>query len=82
MARAGDTAEAYEILADDVSRLIRSNEDAVNTFTGQGLAQFAFFLTEARQLVASLERVAQRLESDAPGFLFGASTATEVEAQP
>lgn len=78
--QARETTAAYEVLADDVSRLIRKNEDGINTFTEQGLAQLAFFLTEARQLVASLDRIAQKLESDAPSFIFGTGRGQEIEA--
>lgn len=68
-------------LANDGSRLIRDNEEAIGAFSERGLAQFATFITEARQLVASLGRVANRLESDPSAFLQGRPQAVEIEAR-
>lgn len=68
-------------LAQDGSRLIRNNEEAINAFAERGLAQFGTFVTEARRLLASLGRVANRLESDPSGFLFGGARAAEIEAR-
>ncbi len=68
-------------LAEDGSRLIQENEDAVNAFTERGLAQFGTFITEARRLVEALGRVTNRLESDPSRFLSGRARAPEIEPQ-
>ncbi|MFP3944234.1 MAG: MlaD family protein [Alphaproteobacteria bacterium] len=68
-------------LAGDGSRVIRQNEESLNAFTERGLAQFGTLVTEARHLVESLGRVAERLEADPSGFLFGRARAAEIEAQ-
>ncbi len=71
-----DAADSYTILAQDADRFLRRNEDAVEAFTHQGLAQFGYLVVEARQLISTLDRVAQRFESDPSGFLFGGGTTT------
>ena len=69
----------FRKLASNLNGIVEENEEAINTFANQGLAQVALFVTEARQLVASMDRIAQRFESDAPGLLFGTTTAPEIE---
>jgi phospholipid/cholesterol/gamma-HCH transport system substrate-binding protein len=71
-----EAAESYTILAQDADRFLRRNEDSVEAFTQQGLAQFGYMIVEARQLISTLDRVAQRFESDPSGFLFGGGTTT------
>ncbi|MBN4046602.1 hypothetical protein JYU02_01230 [bacterium AH-315-P15] len=72
-------ADAFTILAQDGDRMLRRNEDAIESFTHQGLAQLGYMVVEMRQLIATLDRVAQRIESDPSGFLFGGSAAAEIE---
>jgi len=71
-----EAADAYTILAQDADRFLRRNEDAVESFTHQGLAQLGYMVVEARQLISTLDRVAQRFESDPSGFLFGGGATT------
>ncbi len=79
IANLGEAAKSFGVLAQDSSRLVRDNEDAINTFTSQGLAQMGHFLAEARQLVANLDRIARRIEQNPSEFLFGGSKPIEVE---
>ncbi len=79
LAQVGGAAESIDALAMDASRVVRDNEEAVATFSNQGLAQLGLFVTEARQLVASLDRLAQRLESDPSALIFGGSRPAEIE---
>jgi len=74
-------ASSIGVLAEDGSRLIQSNEEAVEAFTSQGLAQFALLIAEFRILVSTLDRVAQRLESDPSSFIFGGAPPAEVETK-
>ncbi|MGF1456192.1 MAG: MlaD family protein [Alphaproteobacteria bacterium] len=60
--------------ANDLSRVIRENEDDFGTFASQGLAQLALFVSDARRLAVRLERFTKRLESNPSGFLFGGTT--------
>ncbi len=71
-----DAADSYAILAQDADRFLRRNEDSVEAFTQQGLAQFGYMIVESRQLISTLDRVATRFESDPSGFLFGGGTTT------
>ncbi|MFZ2871581.1 MlaD family protein [Zavarzinia sp.] len=51
--------------------LVVSNRRSIDEFAAEGLTQFAKFITEARRLVGTLERVAERLESDPSRFILG-----------
>ncbi len=72
-------ADAFTILALDGDRVLRQNEDAIESFTHQGLSQLGYMVVEMRQLISTLDRVAQRIESDPSGFLFGGSSAVEID---
>ncbi len=71
-----EAAEAFTVLANDADNMLRRNEDAVFSFTHQGLAQLGYLVVESRQLITTLDRVAQRFESDPSGFLFGGGETT------
>ena len=71
-----NAADAFALLATDADNMLRQNEDAIFTFTHQGLSQIGFLVVEARQLISTLDRVGQRLESDPSGFLFGGGATT------
>ena len=77
-----EAADSYTILAQDADRFLRRNEDAVEAFTSQGLAQMGYMVVEARQLISTLDRVAQRFESDPSGFLFGGGQTTAEVSVP
>ncbi len=64
----------------ELNGIIKENKPAINNFGDRGLSEFASFVVEARQLVTTLDRVAQRLESDPARFFLG-NTASEFQAQ-
>ena len=66
------------LLAEDV---VDENRDGLAEFSNQGLPQISLFLSEARQLVATLDRIAHRVESDPTGFIFRGQ-GSEYEARP
>ncbi len=76
-----DTAASIGDLARRAEMVVRDNEDAINTFTTQGLAQLGPFVSETRQLVTSLDRLARQLEANPSGFLFGDSRPEEIEIE-
>lgn len=55
-----------------VNQMVIRNQDAVNSFGDRGLREFTVFISEARQLVTTLDRIAQRMESDPARFFLGA----------
>ena len=67
-------------LTRDINGIVRDNKGAIDNFGDRGLREFASFVVEARQLVTTLDRVAQRLESDPARFFLG-NSASEYEAQ-
>jgi phospholipid/cholesterol/gamma-HCH transport system substrate-binding protein len=66
------TAASLAALADEMQGILAENREAIRGFTGDGVGEFRQFLNEARILVASLARVANRLEEDPSQILFGA----------
>lgn len=63
-------AQLNEVLA-GVSGIIEENRVPLNTMTTDGFGEFRRLMAEARILVASLARVAQRLEDNPSSVLFG-----------
>ena len=78
VAQIRDAAASINLLAQNTNQLVEDNKDAVTHFTGQGLSQVDGFISETRTLVATLERLAQRLESD-PSMLVSGSQYPEYE---
>ncbi len=66
--KAMDAIEQFAVALRD---LVISNRRSIDEFADEGLTQFAKFITEARRLVATLERVGERLDSDPSRFLLG-----------
>ncbi len=64
-------ADSVEQLSESISVIFVDNEKALSDFTGEGLIQMSRLIDEARQLVASLLRVSERIETDPARFLFG-----------
>jgi len=54
-----------------VNELVAENRAPINAITTDGFGEFRRFIAEARILVGSLARVAQRLEDDPSAVLFG-----------
>jgi len=67
-------------LTRELNGIVKDNKLAINNFGDRGLREFATFVVEARQLVTTLDRVAQRLESDPARFFLG-NSASEFQAQ-
>ncbi len=67
-------------LTRELGSIVKENKPAINNFGERGLREFASFVVEARQLVTTLDRVAQRLESDPARFFLG-NSASEYQAQ-
>ncbi len=67
-------------LTRELSGIVKDNKQAINHFGDRGLREFATFVIEARQLVTTLDRVAQRLESDPARFFLG-NSASEYQAE-
>lgn len=57
--------------SNELGALVSENRAPLNDFTEDGLYEFARLITEMRALVASLSRIAEQLEADPAGFLFG-----------
>ncbi|MEL3892629.1 MlaD family protein [Ferrovibrio sp. MS7] len=54
-----------------VNEMVAENRAPINAITTDGFGEFRRFIAEARILVGSLARVAQRLEDDPSAVLFG-----------
>jgi phospholipid/cholesterol/gamma-HCH transport system substrate-binding protein len=78
--QAGNAARSAGGLANEMTGIVRDNKGAINNFGDRGLREFASFVVEARQLVTTLDRVAQRLESDPARFFLG-NSASEYKAE-
>lgn len=73
LSEANRSAQAIGGLASELDLILKDNKMSINSFTGSGLREFTLFVTEARQLVVTLERLAQRVESDPARFFLGTS---------
>ncbi|MBX3454991.1 MlaD family protein [Ferrovibrio sp.] len=78
MAEFGKTAQKLDgVLTDigglvgDMRGVVDENRAPLNAMATDGVGEFRRFISEARILVASLARVAQRLEDDPSAVLFG-----------
>jgi phospholipid/cholesterol/gamma-HCH transport system substrate-binding protein len=69
----GRTAAAYGELGRELESLIEANRGAVTAFSQEGLDQFTALLRQSRDLVSSLDRLTERIESNPQRFLFGRS---------
>ena len=66
-----ESAQALALTSVKLNRLVDENRSALLDFSSEGLYELSQFLVEARALVDSLTRVANRFESDPARFLFG-----------
>ncbi|MDP9196183.1 MAG: MlaD family protein [Pseudomonadota bacterium] len=57
--------------SDQLSRVLAENRDPIHTFTSTGLYEATLLMTEMRDLVARLSRIAARIERDPAKALFG-----------
>lgn len=67
----GTTAGSIGQTSEELRGLIAENRKPIRDFSGEGLYDLSRMLVEMRSLVASLSRIAERLESDPSLFLFG-----------
>jgi phospholipid/cholesterol/gamma-HCH transport system substrate-binding protein len=65
------TAESLSKMSDELTGLIAENREPIRDFTSDGLYNFTRLIAEMRGLVSSLQRIAERLESDPSAYLFG-----------
>lgn len=63
------SARSLDKLTREANGILAENRAPVHAFATQGLNQITRFLSEARDLVASLSRLTQRLQSEGAGFL-------------
>ncbi|MEG6504745.1 MlaD family protein [Nitratidesulfovibrio sp. 1201_IL3209] len=66
-----DSTRAVGDMARRMDGLVARAEPGVAKFSGEGLEDMRRLLAEARQLVATLDRLAHKVESDPRRFLFG-----------
>lgn len=71
LADARSAARSIDAAGTELTLLVEESRPAVRDFSAGGLQQFSQFITEARTLVATLERLADRVESDPARFLLG-----------
>jgi hypothetical protein len=64
-------SDSVDEVAREFNGLMVRNRDSLNQFVGEGLLEFSRMVTEARLLLASLARIAERLESGGARFLIG-----------
>jgi ABC-type transporter Mla subunit MlaD len=67
--------ENLKSLSGQLDGLVKENRPHIRDFSRGGLPQLAMMVQEARELFASLERLAGRIESDPGAFLYGKSGA-------
>ncbi len=65
------SAKAFTGMSNEIRGLVAENREEINAFTGEGLYELTTLLTEARNLLTSLNRVTTQVERDPARFLFG-----------
>lgn len=68
-----ETAQSLGATSEALNAIVTENRKPLHDFMGEGLYDFAQLVVEMRGLVASLSRIADRLETDPSLFLFGGS---------
>jgi phospholipid/cholesterol/gamma-HCH transport system substrate-binding protein len=66
-----ETSQSLTRTSNEIGSLLAESREPIRDFTSEGLYDLSRLVSEMRDLVASLTRVGEQLESDAPGFLFG-----------
>lgn len=64
-------AESFKKVADQLNSLIAENRGPITDFSSNGLYEFSQFISEARVLVDSLNRLTTQIERDPARFFFG-----------
>ncbi|MBX6322327.1 MAG: MCE family protein [Rhodospirillaceae bacterium] len=65
------TARAFSTVADELAKLVAENRGPIRDFTAYGLYEATQLMSDFRQLVSSLSRVAAQIERDPARFLLG-----------
>lgn len=73
-------AEAIDTFATGANKLLDDNSASITQFSTQGLGELNTLLSEARQTIATLERLAAEIEED-PTVLLGQEKYPEYEAK-
>lgn len=68
-ARAG--IRNFGAMSASLDKMLKENRRPIRDFAATGLYELSLFITEARELVRNLNRVAKRIEDDPSRFLFG-----------
>ena len=71
------TLTRYDALAKNANHILESNDDAINNFSQQGLAQVGPAITELRTLLSQLRRLSSELEERPNALVTGKSTTEE-----
>lgn len=79
IANVSDAAKQVSDLAQLGDAMLAENREAINSFAVEGLGQVGDLVSEAREMVASIDRIAQRVESDPTRFILGGSHSKEME---
>lgn len=77
IAKLDKTLVQYEALGRNANRLIDDNEDAINNFSQQGLAQVGPAIAELRTLLKQLRQIAAELEQRPNALITGKSNSEE-----
>lgn len=65
------TAESLDRLSNELEAVVAENRQPIKDFSGQGLYELTQLLTETRGMVATVTRLAKKIEADPARFLFG-----------
>ncbi|HSF93957.1 MAG TPA: MlaD family protein [Thermohalobaculum sp.] len=65
------TLQRLKALGDSLNAIVTGNSDEIQVFMQAGLPQFVRFVKEASVLVANLQRLTAKIESDPARFLLG-----------
>jgi len=71
IAEARQAVHNFNNLAANADQLVKDNKAAFGDFAGRGLPEMVAFITEARNLVQSLDRLSARMQSDPGRLIWG-----------
>ena len=67
----GSTAASIGATSDEIKTLVEDNREAVTEFSNSALIEFTLLVTDTRDLINRLSRLATEVERDPARFLFG-----------
>ncbi len=74
-------AAALNAFATNANRLVEENRESLNAFSKEGLGQVGVFVSESRELVTTLNRVARQLEENPSSLIAGSGAYPEHEVR-